>query len=180
MTPYSTSLLHKVFTIIYVTNASENFQDSDSRDSIWTNIKGPVCFEETLYLLRSSLSQVREDLREDLLPAACPEVRPQQARCWAIYRIPGVKDTFTGYLNCYWQRRNKQTADKGDDVTTVLPMLAFFILFMSVAVQTSSISILDFEVLTYSSTGWARNSRAKTSRIFSPTHRPLVNVVNVK
>ena len=31
--------------------------------------------------------------------------------------------------------------------------------------------------LTYSSAGWALNSRAKTSNIFSPTHRPLVKVV---
>ena len=73
-----------------------NIQDSDIQDSIWTNIKGPVWFEETLYLLRSSLSQCEsqgEDLETNLLPEAWPEVRPQQARCWAIYRIPGVKDT---------------------------------------------------------------------------------------
>ena len=34
--------------------------------------------------------------------------------------------------------------------------------------------------LTYSSTGWALNSRANTSRIFSPTQRPFVKVVKVK
>lgn len=34
--------------------------------------------------------------------------------------------------------------------------------------------------LTYSSAGCARNSLAKTSRIRSPTQRPLVKVVKVK
>lgn len=38
----------------------------------------------------------------------------------------------------------------------------------------------DHFILTYSSAGCALNSLAKTSRILSPTHRPLVNVVKVK
>ena len=46
--------------------------------------------------------------------------------------------------------------------------------------STKTFITVNQKLLTYSSTGWARNSLAKTSRIFSPTHRPLVNVVKVK
>ena len=46
--------------------------------------------------------------------------------------------------------------------------------------KTTTFITTNKKLLTYSSTGWARNSLAKTSRIFSPTQRPLVNVVKVK
>lgn len=46
--------------------------------------------------------------------------------------------------------------------------------------STTTFMTVNQKWLTYSSTGWARNSLAKTSRIFSPTQRPLVNVVKVK
>ena len=64
-----------------------NIQDSDS---IWTNIKGPVFFEDETHvlLLRSSLSKSQGGSRDRFV--ACPEVRPQQARSLDIYRIlPG-------------------------------------------------------------------------------------------
>lgn len=64
----------------------------DSADSIWTNIKGPVSIEDEAHilLLRSSLSKSQGGSRDRFVVAwAWPEVRLQQARSLAIYRILG-------------------------------------------------------------------------------------------